>query len=213
MNIIFTKPLFLYTIILKIVLSLLFLSDYSRELFLPFLNSVSLENWNPWENSYLNGKIDAFPYHGFMLYLLLPFALLGDLIGQGIFFIKIPLLLADIVILIILIKLIPDSTNKALVYYFLNPIIIYGTYIHSQLDIIPTALLFISTYFLTSHRILISSVFFALAMATKIHVILTLPIILYYIYINFSKIDVVKYFSLSLSLINLMNIELHIKKN
>ncbi len=200
MKLIFTKPIFIYTIIIKIILSILFSSYYSSELFIPFLNSISLENWNPWESSYLNGRIDAFPYHGFMLILLAPFSLLGDLIGQSGFFIKIPLLLADISILVVLLKLIPNNENKIFFYYFLNPIIIYGTYIHSQLDIIPTALLFISTYLLTFQKLSLSSIFFALAAATKIHVILALPIIAYYLYINFPKIEVFKYFLASITI-------------
>ena len=51
-NLVFLKPIFIYIIILKIILCFLFSSHYSNELFLPFLESVSFENLNPWESSY-----------------------------------------------------------------------------------------------------------------------------------------------------------------
>jgi hypothetical protein len=159
MKLIFKKPIFIYTVIFKIILAFLFSSEYSVKLFLPFLNSISFESWNPWEVFYKKGILDSFPYHGLMLFLLAPFSFLGELFGLGKFFIKIPLLIADISILFTLLKLLPKSENKVFFYYFLNPIVLYGTYIHSQLDIIPTALLFSSIYFLTIQKIKLSSIF------------------------------------------------------
>lgn len=197
MKLIFKNPIFVSAIILKIILAFLFSSQYSSELFLPFLNSASLVNWNPWQLYYDKGILDAFPYHGLMFLLLVPFAFLGELLGSSGFFIKLPLIIADLSILIVLLKLLRNYENRVLFYYFLNPIIIYGTYIHSQLDIIPTALLFASIYFLTVQKIRTSSVFFGLAIVTKIHVVVALPLIAYYIYQKFSTLEVFKYFVLS----------------
>ncbi len=197
MKLIFKNPIFVNAIILKIILAFLFSSQYSSELFLPFLNSASLVNWNPWQLYYEKGILDAFPYHGVMFLLLVPFAFLGELLGSSGFLIKLPLIIADLSILIVLLKLLRNYENRVLFYYFLNPIIIYGTYIHSQLDIIPTALLFASIYFLTVQKIRISSVFFGLAIVTKIHVVVALPLIAYYLYQKFSTLEVFKYFVLS----------------
>ena len=197
MKLIFKNPIFVNAIILKIILAFLFSSQYSSELFLPFLNSASLVNWNPWQLYYDKGILDAFPYHGLMFLLLVPFAFLGELLGSSGFFIKLPLIIADLSILIVLLKLLRNYENRVLFYYFLNPIIIYGTYIHSQLDIIPTALLFASIYFLTIQKTRTSSVFFGLAIVTKIHVVVALPLIAYYIYQKFSTLEVFKYFVLS----------------
>ena len=138
--------------------------------------------------------LDSFPYHGLMLYLLIPFASLVEFLGLGGFLIKIPVLIADFSILIILLKILPNNENKVLFYYFLNPIIIYGTYVHSQLDIIPTTLLFASIYFLTVQKIRLSSFFFGMAVATKIHVIIAIPLIAFYLYKKFSLLEVTKYF-------------------
>ena len=198
MKLILNNPIFIYAVIFKIILAFLFSSQYSIDLFLPFLNSVSFENWNPWQSYYEKGMLDSFPYHGLMLYLLIPFASLGEFLGLGGFLIKIPVLIADFSILIILLKLLPNNENKVLLYYFLNPIIIYGTYVHSQLDIIPTTLLFASIYFLTVQKIRLSSFFFGMAVATKIHVIIAIPLIAFYLYKKFSLLEVTKYFLLSI---------------
>ena len=198
MKLIFKKPIFIYTVIFKIILAFLFSSEYSVKLFLPFLNSISFDSWNPWEVFYKKGILDSFPYHGLMLFLLAPFSFLGELFGLGKFFIKIPLFIADISILFTLLKLLPKSENKVFFYYFLNPIVLYGTYIHSQLDIIPTALLFSSIYFLTIQKIKLSSLFFGLAAATKIHVIIAIPLIAFYLYKKISLQEVTKYFLLSI---------------
>ena len=201
MKYILKRPVFIYILIFKTILAYLFSSQYSSELFLPFLNSISFENLNPWQSYYEKGMLDSFPYHGFMLFLLAPFAFLGELIGIAEFVIKIPLLISDLIILIILLELLPNKENKILFYYFLNPIIIYGTYIHSQLDIIPTMLLFTSIYFLTIQKKTLSSIFLGLAVATKIHVIIAIPLIAFYIYKKFSLFEVSKYFLLSLIIV------------
>jgi uridine kinase/Gpi18-like mannosyltransferase len=201
MKLIIKNSIFVYVVIFKIVLAFFFSSEYSDQLFFPFIKSISYENWNPWQTYYENGKLDSFPYHAFMLFLLAPFAFLGELFGYGVFAMKIPLLIADLSILIILIKFFPNNNNKVLFYYFLNPIIIYATYVHTQLDIIPTALLFSSIYFLTGKKTKISSFLFGMAAATKIHVIIAIPLIVFYLYKKFSLVEVTKYFLLSIIVI------------
>lgn len=201
MELVLKKPLFLSLLSIKIISVFLFSSGYSNELFIPFLNSLSLENWNPWQNFYEKGFLDSFPYHGFMLFILSPFAILGELTGIGASLTKIPLLIADISILMILLKLIPNSEDKVLFYYFLNPVVIYATYIHSQLDIIPTSLLFGCVYFLTIQKFRISSIFFGLAIATKIHVLIALPLIAYYLLKKFSMAITIRFFFISILIV------------
>jgi len=119
-----------------------------------------------------------------MLLILAPFAFIGELIG-GAYLLKIPLFLSDLIIFFILLRLFPEKHKNILLFYFLNPIIIYATYIHSQLDIIPTALIFISVYQLTQENLRKSAIFFGLAMATKLHVIIAFPLILFYLFKKF----------------------------
>lgn len=186
-------------LILKIFLIFTFSSGYNVELFYPFLTSISYENLNPWQFYYENKiNADSFPYHGLMLLILTPFAWLGEFIDEGESFLKIPLLFADLGILFVLLKLFPHKEYKIYLFYFLNPIVLYAIYIHSQLDIIPTALLFGSIYLLTLQRIKTSALFFGLALATKFHVIIALPLILFYLYKKFEIYKVIRYLGISL---------------
>ncbi len=184
---------------LKILVLFLFSSQYSNLLFVPFISEFIDVNLNPWQYYFENNlSLDAFPYHPLMLYILAPFAYLADFFGiDGLF--KLPLLFADLGILYILLKLFPHKQNNVYLFYFFNPIVIYAIFIHSQLDIIPTALLFASIYLLTLQKLRYSALYFGLALATKFHVVIALPLILFYLYKNDDTKGGIKYFLIALS--------------
>ncbi len=174
---------FFFILIIKIILLALFNSYYNKNLFYPFLNTFISESLNPWNNYYSNHlNIDAFPYHGLMLYLLYPFAFLGKITGLGSILIKIPLLIADILIYFILNKIIKNKNKLIIMFYFFNPIIIYATYVHSQLDLIPTAFMLICIYYLIGEKHKYSAIFLGLALSTKLHVAIAVPLIFFYIF-------------------------------
>ena len=188
-------------ILFKLILLFIFSSQYNTELFTPFLKSISFENLNPWTSFYENNLKDNFPYHGLMLMILAPFAILGDLFNMSESLIKIPLLVADLSILYVLVKLFPSNEKKILLFYFLNPIILYAIYIHSQLDLIPTALLFFSVYKLNLKKIKLSALFFGLALATKFHVIIALPLIIFYLFKKYNFKIACNYLLISFSVL------------
>jgi uridine kinase len=190
---------FKVTVLMKFILLFLFSSEYNSVLFQPFVNSfINNEFINPWQFYFENNmNLHAFPYHSLMLLILTPFALLSDFFNIEALF-KIPLLFADLAILFVLLKSFPFKKKGVYFYYFLNPIIIYSIYIHSQLDIIPTALFFYGIYLLMKNKYNYSSVMFGLALSTKIHVIVALPLIFFYLY-KIEKIKVaLKYVAISL---------------
>jgi uridine kinase len=189
------EKLFLSSVILKICLIFTFSSEYITLLFYPFLKSFTFQNLNPWEYYFVNNlNLDSFPYHGLMLFILKPFVFLGhDSL------LKLPLLMADVGILYILLKMFPHKQNNVYLFYFFNPIVIYAIYVHSQLDIIPTALFFTSTYLLSLKKLKYSALFFGLALATKLHVAIALPLILFYLYRNNDIKNVIKYFFITIS--------------
>ena len=193
------KKILISSIICKIVLIILFSSQYNHELFFPFVNTFSLDTLNPWEYHFKNNYMDLFPYHALMLYILVPFANLANLLDIEFLF-KLPLFFADIAILYVLLKLLPHKEKSVYIFYFLNPIILYSIYIHAQLDIIPTALLMLSVYFLVQKKHLFSSIMFGLALATKFHVIIALPLILFYLYKTQDIRKVFKYLFISLGI-------------
>lgn len=169
--------------LIKIIILFIFSSEYSSALFQPFVHAF-IDNGlsNPWQ-FYMehNLNLDSFPYHPLMLFILCPFTILEKLLHFEALF-KIPLLLADLGILYVLLKSFPNKEKSVYLFYFLNPIIIYAIYIHSQLDIIPTALLLYGIYLLIINKFNYSALVFGLALATKIHIIIALPLIFFYLY-------------------------------
>jgi len=186
-------------ILIKIIILFIFSSEYSDVLFQPFVNSF-IDNGliNPWQFYFEhNLNLDSFPYHPWMLLTLCPFAILSNFLHFEALF-KMPLLLADLGILYVLLKSFPNKEKSVYLFYFFNPIIIYAIYIHSQLDIIPTALLIYGIYLLIFNKFSYFSVIFGLALATKIHIIIALPLIFFYLY-KITNIKIAfKYVSVSL---------------
>lgn len=176
-------------IFLKIILMTLFSSGYSNDLFKPFIQYYINNTGNPWEHFDYLKETNKFPYPPLMLYILTVFYWpVHFLNSQNIlienFLFKLPLLISDIFILFILIRSFPNRENKIILVYFLSPILIYASYIHSQLDIIPTALLFWSVILLIKKKGLQASIIFGLALSTKFHVLAALPLMAIYQYRN-----------------------------
>ena len=194
-------------VLVKVLLLFLFSSDYSTLLFKPFVNSF-IDNgfMNPWEFYIQNNlNLDSFPYHSLMLMVLTPFAFLSNVFNFDALF-KLPLLFADLAILYVLLKSFPYKKKEVYLFYFLNPIIIYSIYIHSQLDIIPTALLLYGTYFLLQNKYNYSSLMFGLALSTKIHVMVALPLIFFYLYKTEKIKTAFKYVAISLTIFLLFDL-------
>lgn len=173
---------FWYLLVIKIIASFLFASHYVTEGFLPFTEYFITTGRNPYDYFFLREHI-VFPYPAGMLFFLTPFLGLGYVINGHIFsymflsllLIRIPILLADVAIYIILCKLLPSKENKVLWLYFASPILFYINYYHGQLDVIPTAFLIMSLYFLSLRKYLISSILLGVGMAIKTHLFIAVP--------------------------------------
>jgi len=178
---------FLIIFLLKFSIALLLSSDYQLELFLPFLtNGIQNFPCDPWKLAFENGKIDAFPYHPLLWYLLTLFQLIPtfwDLpsVFQRIFLV-LPNFLADLLILKLLESIFPNRKKAILGVYFFSPVILYAVYAHGQLDLLPTAFLFLSVYLLLQRHYSYSGVSFSLALSMKLHVLAVLPLFLFFIY-------------------------------
>lgn len=97
--------------------------------------------------------------------------------------------MADITITLVLIRWL-RNTASVLKWYWLNPVVIYISYIHGQLDIILTALLCLALYYLFIDRLWFFIIFLALACAIKFHVVITIPLLLIYL-IKTKKISII----------------------
>lgn len=183
---------FIILLITAKVLSLgFFSSDYSSSLFQPFLNVFISGVQNPWQYYFENGLgNDSFPYHGLMLALhALPSLVSHLLVSNGFFnnlIFKIPLFLSDLLLFITFLKMFPSAKREVVIFYFLNPIVFYSIYVHSQLDIIPTSLLFYSIFTLTKGRIKLSAFILGCALATKFHVLVVIPLLILYVFKKYS---------------------------
>lgn len=186
----------------KTIFACLFFSDYQNLLFLPFIKHFVNTFDSPWQFFYENPSTADFPYHPLMLYIyslfLWPFkTLLNHQILSNLLF-AIPSILADLGITQILFKLFPHNKLKVVLFYTLSPIIFYGAFLHSQVDLIPTALLFFSVYLITQKKTYLSAIIFGCALATKFHVILALPVLLIYLFKNTKKYISFHYLLISL---------------
>lgn len=184
------KQLLVASVLLKLVLLLLFSSAYENELFIPFLKYYVNNSGNPWEHFYSQGgPLDAFPYQPLMLYILslalAPLEIFGwDNVLVRNFFFKLPTLASDLAIAYFLFRMFPGKWRHVFWFYFLSPIVLYACYMHSQVDLIPTALLFAGFYYLRESKWLPAFILSGLALSTKLHVLAAFPIIAIYLYRN-----------------------------
>ncbi|MFL5728719.1 MAG: hypothetical protein ACJ75J_04455 [Cytophagaceae bacterium] len=183
----FNSDYIIYFIVgIKVVLMLLFSSDYEEKLFIPFISHFLSDLNDPWAYFYAHPEGVEFPYHPLMLYIIsLFYSPVHFIFGENIliqnFFYKIPILISDILIFNFLKRSFPSYSKEILLFYFTSPIIIYASYIHSQLDLIPTCILFLSIFYLTRGRILKAAIFFGLALSIKLHVLGALPLLIIFL--------------------------------
>ncbi|HRJ26498.1 MAG TPA: hypothetical protein PLO61_03175 [Fimbriimonadaceae bacterium] len=189
---IFRSKLFWAVLILKVVAGSLLASTVMRDLFTPFVNYYVLSGFeNPWEYFAVQGRGDAFPYSPVMLFFLVPFRLIltpflpdgvSDVTFGHLFAMRVPLLICDFIILLILARWFPNRIQKVLLYYWCSPIVFYICFWHGQLDIIPTAILMASLHLLRHRHVMGSMILLGLGMATKMHLLVVLPFVVVYIY-------------------------------
>lgn len=175
-------------IIVKMIIMGLFSSDYQELMFIPFVRTF-LSGHNPYEFYYQNGLLGAFPYFPYMLWiesiggLLLQMFSPSSIWGENFLF-KVPLLLFDIAGFAVLRRM-KVRFKYATVFYFCSPIILYATYVHGQLDIIPTTLLMLSILFLLDwkkkYNLILYSIFLGLAIGCKFHIMAAVPILFFYV--------------------------------
>lgn len=185
MSKVFSHPLFIAGCCIKLACALIFSSDYLLKLFIPFVNYFVENGQNPYAHFYEQGKEIVFPYPALMLYLLaIPrtiFSFLPDILSY-----RLTLFAADVTILLVLCSWAKTSFDKVLKLYWLCPVLIYISYIHGQLDVVPVAILITSLYFLFHERFAISLLLLGLSIATKTSMVLAYPLFFIYLLFQFS---------------------------
>ncbi len=193
------EPLFIVGILIRLPLLFIFSSNFLDQLFIPFIDQAVLHPLsNPWELS----SPESFPYGSILFLIFYIPKLLGYLafgsstLGSGlvsIFLMKLPLFILEIGILSYLISEYKPQTKRLLLFFWLNPILIYITYLNVQLDLVVIALLILSIGCLNRRRIASSALLLAGSLLCKFHVILVVPLFLVYIWnTEFTKAAVQK---------------------
>lgn len=205
------SPLFLAGLGIKIILSCFFASHFLRDLFAPFLNYFVESGFaNPYAEFNGMGAEEHFPYPDIMLYIMsVPRLIFSPLLSHGIydvsalhlFVFRLPLLIFDFIILLVLLRWLKTKHKQVLWLYWLSPIVMYINYFHGQLDIIPIGILIVSLYFLFKQKWVLSIIVLAIACATKTNIIVVVPFIFIYAFKN--NLNVIKCATLALIFIGM----------
>ncbi len=182
-------------VLFKLLLMGLFSSDYQDLMFIPFVQCF-LDGENPYQYYYDNHLLSSFPYPPVMLFIecvggiLVRAGAALPIFARNLLF-KLPLLLMDLLGLYYLMRISRSRRKYILVLYFLSPIVLYATYMHGQLDIIPTVFLVGAIYYLTETGVCAERAahndgkfvaFLTLSLASKFHIAVVLPLFFLYLY-------------------------------
>lgn len=178
---------------IKIAAGSVLASSYLTGLFIPFIEQYIASGFaDPYQFFYQNGITNIFPYPIAMAQILaagrLLLAPLLWITGTGMVhqaallgIYRLPILIADLVIFIILSRWLKNKQEKVLWYYWCSPILFYINYVHGQLDVIPIMLVFVFLYLLLKEQWWIAYLVFGIAISTKIHVAILVPFIISYL--------------------------------
>jgi uridine kinase len=178
----------------RIFLITIFSSAIQKDLFDPFLSNPNLnliDPWGAWTNSL--GRTDAFPY-GFAMYLCFLPAILIDRILQVLsvsldFEVLVATTLLAIEFLLYRYLKIFDPRARGFWSWatIFSPLVLYITYVHGQLDVIPTSLMTFSIIYIFRNSWLKAGLFAGLAFAAKFSFVLAMPFFVLFFLANKSK--------------------------
>ena len=180
-------PLFLLGLAIRLALILLMIPVAVSDWYVPFLDvstrQLTLNPWAVWSN--LSGTSMAFPYGYAMWVCLLPLTLAAKLfnlpliLGYGL-----TLLTADICLLLLLRRILPNRDRLLLAVYWLSPIVILATYGLGLNDLIPVLLLTLALYLSRRLNFLYAGIALVGAISAKLSMVLALPFFLIYLFNN-----------------------------
>jgi uridine kinase len=214
-RVLFRSPFFWIISAVKLFAALYFASDYLTTLFVPFLDSfVNNPGGNPYNLFWMHGEIKSFPYPAFMLYTLAFPRFLLKIIGfphlgihAEIFIYRLPLFFADMGILLILCRWLREKTRLITYLYWGSPVLLYITYFHGQLDVLPVGLLFFAIFMLFREKLLLSAFILGLGISTKTNLLIVIPFLAVYLWQNINSLRaIIKYISVCLFMFVLINL-------
>lgn len=178
----------------RIFLITIFSSAIQKDLFDPFLSNPNLnliDPWGAWTNDL--GRSDAFPY-GFAMYLCFLPAILVNRILQ-VFSVPINFevlvaitLLAIEFVLYKYLKVFDFRTRRIWSWVAIaSPLTLFITYIHGQIDVIPTSFMAFSILYIFRNSWIKAGLFSGLAFAAKFSFVLAIPFFIIFFLANKSR--------------------------
>jgi len=177
-----SKKKICYWLALRLLCLIVFIPTIQQQLFTPFISNQDINILDPW-TSWLGdmGRIDAFPYGYVMFMVFLPAILLNRLLeaisinGSIEYILPITLLLIEFFLYKSL-KIFAINSRPAWSWLAIfSPFAIYISYLHGQIDIIPTALLTSAILMLLNNSWTKAGFVLGAAIAAKFSFILALP--------------------------------------
>ncbi|MCK6599755.1 MAG: hypothetical protein L6Q37_15420 [Bdellovibrionaceae bacterium] len=186
----FSNPLFWAGLIVRLFLLFTESHGVMKDFFIPFVDyGIQHPLNNPWNQL----PAEYFPY-GIVLYLFMALPkffchlFFGDMaLGTtaiSFALMKLPLLLFDLLFFKLLLRMTHFRLNHLLLFYWLNPVVIYISFIHGQLDIIPMYFSFLAINFTGQNKVISSALFSSMALLSKFHTLIMIPLILVYFWNN-----------------------------
>ena len=172
---------------IRLCLMPFFASTYLTDLFLPFLNHAVLNfGQNPWRSM----PPEYFPYGSFLFLLMyvprqLAYWVFGPITitntALSLVLCKIPLVASEIVLMRALCRR-TSQPSLFMIYFWINPIVIYISYVHGQFDAVVTTCTVLSLVYLIDRRIMLSAITMGCALASKFSAIVAVPMMLAYLW-------------------------------
>jgi uridine kinase len=175
-------------ILTRLVFIAVFQSVIQLEKFSIFLTSSNgsfVDPWSAWINN--QGRSDAFPYGVVMYVAFLPAVFLykviqtTDLELNFTYLMGLTLLLFDYILLKLLDVFNSKNPNAWSWFAIFSPLPIYISFIHGQIDLIPSLLMLISALFIFRSNWIAAGLFFGLAFSAKFSFALAIPFLVFYI--------------------------------
>jgi len=183
------SPAFWAGLLVKVLCAFALGSHFATRWFAPVVYEAAHgRTLDVWSRFFARGEPLAFPYGPGMLLALLPafipaaFSSFDPSGHLALLLLRVPLLAADLAVLLVLMRWSRVHAPECVNWYWLSPIVVYATYVHGQLDLIPMALLVGALYLAFTRSLVASAVVFGLALATKLHILVALPFVVVFLY-------------------------------
>lgn len=183
----FTHPLFLCGLLLKVGLFLAVAPTPILEWYAPFLNDTAaaftLDPWGYWLDH--GGAAEAFPYGYVMWLLFLPGTWFSMLLGlPALYGYGATLLAADTALLYTLRQITGSSERTILLTYWLSPIVLAAIYLWGFNDIVPVLLMVLSLASARQQHWRRAGLLLAAAVSAKLSMVIAIPFFLIYLINN-----------------------------